>query len=112
MNTATRNMHPGPDSGLEQPESRLPLEKATVPMLPELSDRSGPAPLSFRLLTTVVNSGGILPSDINYDEEAQTGIYHGLPPGVFMTKNPPKTYEPTQPTGQMDAPDDPGPSDD
>lgn len=29
-----------------------------------------------------------------------------------MTKNPPKTYGPTEPTGQMDAPDDPGPSDD
>ncbi|UGY91040.1 hypothetical protein [Streptomyces gobiensis] len=81
-------------------------------MLPELSSVHGPTPFAFRFLTPVTRSGGILPSDIEYDEESQTSIIEGLPPGIFMTKNPPMTYETTEPSGQLDAKDDPGPSDD
>ncbi|MBW1603105.1 hypothetical protein JJV70_13520 [Streptomyces sp. JJ66] len=88
------------------------MDRGGIPVLPDLTDFRGPAPLAFQFLTTVTESGGILPSDIDYNEDTQTGTYEGLPPGVFMTKNPPKTYGPTQPSGQMDAPDDPGPSDD
>ncbi|WP_439678294.1 hypothetical protein [Embleya sp. MST-111070] len=69
-------------------------------------------PFAFRFLVPVTGTGGILPADLSYDEDTQTGIYEDLPPGVYMTKNPPKTYGPTLPSGQMDAPDDPGPSDD
>ncbi|WP_432002156.1 putative ATP-grasp-modified RiPP [Streptomyces sioyaensis] len=97
---------------LDAPELRLPLSTGGAASMPELSGHGGPAPFAFRFLTPVPATGGILPSDVEYDEESQTGVYEDLPPGVYMTKNPPKTYEPTAPTGQMDAPDDPGPSDD
>lgn len=97
---------------LDAPESRLPLNAGGAAPVPELSDHQGPAPFAFRFLTPVAATGGILPSDVAYDEESQTGVYEEMPPGVYMTKNPPKTYGPTAPTGQMDAPDDPGPSDD
>ncbi|WP_259670280.1 hypothetical protein [Streptomyces sp. ID38640] len=97
---------------LDAPDLRLPLSTDGAASMPELSDHEGPAPFAFRFLTPVLATGGILPSDVEYDEESQTGVYENLPPGVYMTKNPPKTYGPTAPTGQMDAPDDPGPSDD
>jgi hypothetical protein len=97
---------------LDVPELRFPLSADGAAVMPELSDQEGPAPFAFRFLVPVSAAGGILPSDIEYDEDMQTGTYEGLPPGVFMTKAPPKTYGPTAPTGQMDAPDDPGPSDD
>jgi putative ATP-grasp target RiPP len=97
---------------LDAPELRLPLSTDGAAAMPELSDHEGPAPFAFRFLTPVPATGGILPSEVEYDEESQTGVYEDLPPGVYMTKNPPKTYGPTAPTGQMDAPDDPGPSDD
>ncbi|GAA4689478.1 hypothetical protein GCM10023347_51740 [Streptomyces chumphonensis] len=112
MDTATLEDQAGPGLALDRPESRFALDRGTAAALPDLTDHTGPAPLAFRFLTTVTESGGVLPCDIEYDEETQTGTYEGLPPGVFMTKNPPKTYGPTQPSGQMDAPDDPGPSDD
>ncbi|UUU23560.1 hypothetical protein [Streptomyces sp. DSM 40750] len=97
---------------LDAPELRLPLSTDGATSMPEFADREGPAPFALRFLTPVSATGGILPSDVEYDEDTQTGTYEGLPPGVYMTKNPPKTYGPTEPTGQMDAPDDPGPSDD
>ncbi|MER6306478.1 hypothetical protein ACWCXK_18955 [Streptomyces sp. NPDC001739] len=97
---------------LDAPELRLPLSTDGPVSMPELSDGEGPAPFAFRFLTPVSATGGILPSKVEYDEESQTGLYESMPPGVYMTKNPPKTYGPTAPTGQMDAPDDPGPSDD
>ncbi|GAA2674960.1 hypothetical protein [Streptomyces lunalinharesii] len=97
---------------LDAPELRLPLSTGGATPLPELLTGRGPSPFAFRFLVPVTASGGILPSDVAYDEDTQTGTYEDLPPGVYMTKNPPKTYGPTQPTGQMDAPDDPGPSDD
>lgn len=96
---------------LDAPESRLPLSSAGFAAVPELSE-AGPAPFALRFLVPVSATGGILPSDVEYDEETQTGTYEGLPPGVYMTRNPPKTYGPTEPSGQLDAPDDPGPSDD
>lgn len=97
---------------LDAPELRLPLSTDGAAVFPELDTLDGPAPFAFRYLVPVQGSGGILPGDVDYDEEAQTGIYEDMPPGIYMTKNPPKTYGPTAPTGQMDAPDDPGPSDD
>ncbi|AIA03861.1 hypothetical protein AB0O47_18490 [Streptomyces noursei] len=97
---------------LDAPELRLPLSTSGATPLPELTAGHGPSPFAFRFLVPVTASGGILPDDVVYDEDTQTGTYEDLPPGVYMTKNPPKTYGPTQPTGQMDAPDDPGPSDD
>lgn len=102
----------GSGLALDRPEDRFPLDRGTAPDLPDLTGHRGPAPLAFRFLAVVSGLGGVLPEDITYDEETQTGVYQGLPPGVFMTKNPPKTYGPTQPTGELDAPDDPGPSDD
>lgn len=97
---------------LDAPESRLPVNPSGSEPLPDLSGREGPVPFAFRFLVPVTGTGGILPADVGYDEDAQTGLYEDLPPGVYMTKNPPKTYGPTQPSGQMDAPDDPGTSDD
>ncbi|GGO55294.1 hypothetical protein [Streptomyces lasiicapitis] len=97
---------------LDVPELRFPLSTDGAATMPELSGAAGPMPFAFRFLVPVSATGGIMPSDVEYDEESQTGTYEGLPPGVYMTKNPPKTYGPTQPSGQMDAPDDPGPSDD
>jgi putative ATP-grasp target RiPP len=97
---------------LDAPESRLPLNPSGAEPLPDLSDQEGPMPFAFRFLVPVAGTGGILPEDLSYDEDTQTGVYENLPPGVYMTKNPPKTYGPTQPSGQMDAPDDPGTSDD
>jgi hypothetical protein len=97
---------------LDAPELRLPLSSEGTVTTPELSGHEGPLPFAFHFLVQVEDTGGILPSDIGYDETTQTGTYQGLPPGVYMTKNPPKTYGPTAPTGQLDAPDDPGPSDD
>lgn len=102
----------GTGLALDRPEDRFPLDRGTAPDLPDLTGLRGPAPLAFRFLTATTGSGGVLPQDIAYDEETQTGVYQGLPPGVFMTRNPPKTFGPTEPTGEMDAPDDPGPSDD
>lgn len=112
MHTATLEEQAGVSLALDRPEGRFALDRGATPTLPDLTDHTGRAPLAFQFLTSVTESGGILPSDIEYDEETQTGTYEGLPPGVFMTKNPPKTYGPTAPSGQMDAPDDPGPSDD
>lgn len=97
---------------LDLPELRLPLSTGGAAALPEFSGGAAPAPFAFRFLVPAPATGGILPSDIGYDEDTQTGTYEGLPPGIYMTKNPPKTYGPTEPTGQMDAPDDPGSSDD
>ncbi|MEV0281627.1 hypothetical protein AB0I22_35295 [Streptomyces sp. NPDC050610] len=99
---------------LDVPELRFPLSTGGAAVLPELSGdgSGGAAPFAFRFLVPTPATGGILPADVAYDEETQTGTYEGLPPGVYMTKNPPKTYGPTQPSGEMDAPDDPGPSDD
>nr|WP_237534575.1 hypothetical protein [Streptomyces sp. SID3343] len=103
---------------MDAPESRFPLSSSGVEPLPDLSELSdvridsGAAPFAFRFLVPVVGTGGIRPEDISYDHESQTGVYEDLPPGVYMTSNPPKTYGPTQPSGQMDAPDDPGSSDD
>lgn len=97
---------------LDAPELRLPMGADGLPAMPEFSGNEGAAPFALRFLVPVSATGGILPSDVEYDEDAQTGIYESMPPGVYMTKNPPKTYGPTQPTGQLDAPDDPGPSDD
>jgi putative ATP-grasp target RiPP len=100
---------------LDAPESRFPLNPSGAEPLPDLSEvriDSGMAPFAFRFLVPVVGTGGIRPEDISYDHESQTGVYEDLPPGVYMTSNPPKTYGPTQPSGQMDAPDDPGSSDD
>ncbi len=98
--------------GLDDPDSRLLLEAGAPPRMPDMQGLRGARPLALRLLAETSGDGGILPGDIGYDEESQTGVYEGLPPGVYMTKNPPKTYGPTQPSGQLDAPDDPGPSDD
>lgn len=97
---------------LDVPELRLPLSTDGATDMPDLTYHGGMSPFAFRFLVPVSATGGILPSDVEYDEESQTGIYEDMPPGVYMTKNPPKTYGPTAPTGQMDAPDDPGPSDD
>ncbi|MGX1972262.1 hypothetical protein [Streptomyces kronopolitis] len=97
---------------LDAPELRLPMSAGGAASMPELSGHQGPTPYAFRFLALVAATGGILPCDVVYDEESQTGVYEDMPPGVYMTKNPPKTYGPTAPTGQMDAPDDPGPSDD
>ncbi|MFW6694410.1 hypothetical protein [Streptomyces sp. MAR4 CNX-425] len=97
---------------LDIPETRLPLSTDGAAALPQLPVGDGPSPFAFRFLVPVHTNGGILPADVAYDEDTQTGTYEGLPPGVYMTRNPPKTYGPTQPSGQMDAPDDPGPSDD
>ncbi|MFF5563894.1 hypothetical protein ACFY7Z_17610 [Streptomyces sp. NPDC012623] len=101
----------------QRPESRFPLEQDTSQVLPDLSGTGGPAPFAFRFLTiTVIGSGGVLPDDIEYDEETQTSTYGDLPPGVFMTKNPPMTYYTTEATAstpeRTDAKDDPGASDD
>ncbi|WP_371517809.1 hypothetical protein [Kitasatospora sp. NBC_01300] len=94
-------------------ESRLPMGAAGAVPLPELDGKRGPeSPFAFQFLVPVTGAGGILPADINYDDDTQTCTYEGLPPGVYMTSTPPKTYGPTEPTGQMDAPDDPGSSDD
>ncbi|MDY0811875.1 hypothetical protein [Kitasatospora purpeofusca] len=82
-------------------------------VLPVLDELVGPErPFAFRFLSPVTGAGGILASDLGYDEVTQTCTYAGLPPGVYMTSNPPKTYGPTQPSGEMDAPDDPGSSND
>jgi hypothetical protein len=101
---------------LYRPESRFPLEPDTTTAAPELGGPCGPVPLAFRFLTPVAGSGGVLPADVQYDEETQTCTYDDLPPGVFMTKNPPMTYYTTEATEtspeQTDAKDDPGPSDD
>ncbi|MFD7668115.1 hypothetical protein [Streptomyces sp. NPDC059788] len=97
---------------LDDADRRLPLEAGTAVSMPELSRIRGARPLALRLLVATTGDGGVLPEDVGYDEESQTGVYEGLPPGVYMTKNPPKTYGPTAPSGQLDAPDDPGPSDD
>ncbi|MDG9706362.1 hypothetical protein [Streptomyces sp. DH37] len=110
--TALSGERAGTGLALDRPEDRFPLDRGTAPDLPDLTGHRGPAPLAFRFLTATAGSGGVLPEDIAYDEETQTGVYQGLPPGVFMTRNPPKTYGPTEPTGELDAPDDPGPSDD
>ncbi|MDT0323041.1 putative ATP-grasp-modified RiPP [Streptomyces millisiae] len=104
------------DSDLYRPESRFPLEPDTAVAVPDLNSPGGPAPFAFRFLTPVTSTGGVLPADIRYDEATQTGTYDDLPPGVFMTKNPPMTYFTTEATDttpeQTDARDDPGPSDD
>ncbi|WP_241746020.1 hypothetical protein [Streptomyces lydicus] len=97
---------------LDVPELRFPLSSEGATTMPELSGHEGPSPFALRFLVPVSATGGILPSDLSYDEDSQTGVYEDMPPGVYMTKNPPKTYGPTAPTGQLDAPDDPGPSDD
>ncbi|MEV7357262.1 hypothetical protein [Kitasatospora sp. NPDC091276] len=97
----------------DRAESRLPMGTAGATPLPELDGERGPeSPFAFRFLVPVTGAGGILSADIDYDDDTQTCTYEGLPPGVYMTSTPPKTYGPTQPTGQMDAPDDPGSSDD
>ncbi|MGF1424998.1 hypothetical protein [Kitasatospora sp. LaBMicrA B282] len=96
----------------DRPESRLPLAGAGPTPMPMLDNTQGPAPFAFQFLVLVTGAGGILPADVEYDPESQTCTYEGMPPGVYMTSTPPKTYGPTQPTGQMDAPDDPGSSDD
>ncbi|MEV7774429.1 hypothetical protein [Kitasatospora sp. NPDC086791] len=98
----------------DRPESRLPLGTAGPTPMPELGKVQGPgsAPFAFRFLSPVTGAGGILPANIEYDPESQTCTYEGMPPGVYMTSTPPKIYGPTQPTGQMDAPDDPGSSND
>ncbi|MER7585371.1 hypothetical protein [Kitasatospora sp. NPDC097691] len=96
----------------DRPESRLPLAVAGPTPMPALDSMQGPTPFAFRFLSSVTGAGGILPADIEYDPESQTCTYEGMPPGVYMTSTPPKTYGPTQPTGQMDAPDDPGSSND
>ncbi|MCX4749651.1 hypothetical protein OG455_29760 [Kitasatospora sp. NBC_01287] len=96
----------------DRPESRMPLGLAGPAQMPRLDDLAGPTPFAFRFLAPVTGAGGILPADIAYDPASQTCTYEGLPPGVYMTSTPPKTYGPTQPTGQMDAPDDPGSSND
>ncbi|PYC74537.1 hypothetical protein C7C46_24140 [Streptomyces tateyamensis] len=96
----------------DRPESRLPLAVAGPTPMPALDNMQGPTPFAFRFLRPVTGAGGILPADIKYDPESQTCTYEGMPPGVYMTSTPPKTYGPTQPTGQMDAPDDPGSSND
>lgn len=61
-------------------------------------------------------SGGVLPTEIRYDEETHTSTCDNLPPGVFMTKNPPMTYYTTEATEttpeRTDVKDDPGTSDD
>ncbi|MGP4109785.1 hypothetical protein ACTWP5_02560 [Streptomyces sp. 4N509B] len=101
---------------LYRPESRFPLEQETVTIAPEVRECDGPAPFAFRYLTPVTTSGGVLPEVVEYDEETQTSSYDDLPPGVFMTKNPPMTYFTTEATEsspeRTDAKDDPGPSDD
>ncbi|MFC5662288.1 hypothetical protein ACFP3U_04755 [Kitasatospora misakiensis] len=82
-------------------------------VLPVLDRLGGPtSPFAFRFLSPVGGAGGVLPADLVYDHVTQTCTYAGMPPGVYMTKAPPKTYGPTQPSGEMDAPDDPGSSDD
>ncbi|MET8700909.1 hypothetical protein ABZW10_18875 [Kitasatospora sp. NPDC004723] len=86
------------------------MSTATLPVLDELGGAA--RPFAFRFLSPVTGSGGALASEVVYDEETQTCSYAGLPPGVYMTSNPPKTYGPTQPSGQLDAPDDPGSSND
>lgn len=96
----------------DRPESRLPLATSGPTPMPEFDDLTGPAPFALRFLSPVTGAGGILPADIEYDPESQTCTYEGMPPGVYMTSTPPKTYGPTQPSGQMDAPDDPGSSND
>ncbi|MER8099630.1 hypothetical protein [Kitasatospora sp. NPDC094016] len=97
----------------DRAESRLPMGTAGATPLPELEGERGPeSPFAFRFLVPVTGAGGTLSADIDYDDDTQTCTYEGLPPGVYMTSTPPKTYGPTQPTGQMDAPDDPGSSDD
>ncbi|MBH1935853.1 hypothetical protein I5Q34_16525 [Streptomyces sp. AV19] len=98
---------------LDRSDNRVPLSRGNQPAdLPELGGIGGPRPFAFSCLTRAKGHGGILPSAIGYDPETQTGTYDDLPPGVYMTKYPPKTYETTQPSGLLDANDDPGSSDD
>ncbi|MFE4361013.1 hypothetical protein [Kitasatospora sp. MY 5-36] len=104
---------PGGVPVFDRAESRLPMGVAGATPMPGLDGEGGPgSPFAFRFLVPVTGAGGILPADIGYDDETQTCTYEGLPPGVYMTSTPPKTYGPTQPSGQMDAPDDPGSSND
>ncbi|MFE4368173.1 hypothetical protein ACFRMN_07995 [Streptomyces sp. NPDC056835] len=116
MPTETLTEHAGVDAPWHRPEGRFPLDQDTPQVLPDLTGFGGAAPFAFRFLTSVSGSGGVLPSDIEYDEETQTSTYDDLPPGIFMTKNPPMTYYTTEATAttpeQTDAKDDPGPSDD
>ncbi|WP_405360837.1 hypothetical protein OG535_21135 [Kitasatospora sp. NBC_00085] len=113
MSIATLNRHPQSGHAFDRPESRLPLSTAGATPLPALDDQLGPAnPFAFRFLVPVTGAGGVLPADLAYDEDSQTCTYEGLPPGVYLTSAPPKTFGPTQPSGQMDAPDDPGSSND
>ncbi|MFG2917912.1 hypothetical protein ACGF0D_34090 [Kitasatospora sp. NPDC048298] len=112
MSTTVLSRTPGVPA-FDRVESRLPMGAAGATRLPELDGGGGPESLfAFRFLAPVTGAGGILPADIEYDDETQTCTYEGLPPGVYMTSNPPKTYGPTQPSGEMDAPDDPGSSND
>jgi hypothetical protein len=101
---------------LLMPENRLPLAPDTALELVDPTATGGVAPFAFRFLTPVTGSGGVLPNDIDYDDETQTSTYDSLPPGIFMTKNPPMTYFTTEADEetpeQTDAKDDPGPSDD
>ncbi|MDH6577648.1 hypothetical protein [Kitasatospora sp. MAP5-34] len=112
MPTTTMDRKTPHDLVFDRPESRLPLSTAGPTPLPELDDLQGPAPFAFRFLSPVTGADGILPADIGYNEDSQTCTYEGLPSGVYMTSAPPKTYGPTAPTGEMDAPDDPGSSND
>lgn len=116
MPTATHEKRTTSGQVLDRPEARFPLEKGEASPFSDLTDNRGPAPFAFRYLTPVTGSGGVLPSNIEYDEDSQTCTYDDLPPGVFMTKNPPITYYTTQATAttpeQTDAKDDPGASDD
>ncbi|MFE6049659.1 hypothetical protein ACFQ6N_02780 [Kitasatospora sp. NPDC056446] len=104
---------PGGVPVFDRVESRLPLGVGGATPMPVLDGECGPGSLfAFRFLAPVTGAGGILPADIGYDDETQTCTYEGLPPGVYMTSSPPKTFGPTEPSGQMDAPDDPGSSND
>ncbi|MFD7508552.1 hypothetical protein ACFV5N_04275 [Streptomyces sp. NPDC059853] len=101
---------------LDRPEARFPLQAGAAPAVREPGSAAGPKPFACRFFTEVAATGGVLPSRISYDEQTQTSTYDSLPPGVFMTKNPPMTYYTTEATDtnpeQLDAKDDPGPSDD
>lgn len=116
MPTATHDGRSSTGLALDRTEARFPLDQSEAPPFPDLTDDRGPVPFAFRYLTPVTGSGGILPSNVEYDEESQTCTYDNLPPGVFMTKNPPMTYYTTEATAatpeRTDAKDDPGSSDD
>ncbi|MFE1960825.1 hypothetical protein [Streptomyces sp. NPDC059479] len=116
MPTGTLAEHTEAAVPLLRQESRFPLAEEVTVIAPDLTGDHGPVPFAFRFLCPVRSSGGVLAGDVEYDEETQTSTYDHLPPGVFMTKNPPMTYYTTQATAttpeRTDAKDDPGPSDD